>query len=101
MLDCKMSKILIPVCGFCSETTEGWVRRVKQHLIGGYRNATAWRKCPDHDEEIKAYMSKKKETEELFSEDDSEMDEEDIDGYKLNDGENEDEDLFSENDFDL
>ena len=38
---------------------------MKQHLVGGYRNATACRKCPDHvKEEIKDYMSKKKEIKE-------------------------------------
>ena len=38
---------------------------MKQHLVGGYRKATAGRKCLDHaKEEIKAYMSKKKEIKE-------------------------------------
>ncbi|TYK04958.1 hypothetical protein E5676_scaffold143G001770 [Cucumis melo var. makuwa] len=45
--------------------TKGGVYRLKQHLVGGYRNATACRKCPDHvKEEIKDYMSKKKEIKE-------------------------------------
>ncbi|TYK16403.1 uncharacterized protein E5676_scaffold21G001980 [Cucumis melo var. makuwa] len=53
------------VCGFCSKVTKGGVYRLKQHLVGGYRNATACRKCPDHvKEEIKDYMSKKKEIKE-------------------------------------
>ena len=38
---------------------------MKQHLVGGYRNATACRKCLDHvKEEINNYMSKKKEIKE-------------------------------------
>lgn len=49
------------VCGFCSKVTKGGVYRMKQHLVGGYRNVTACTKCPDHvKEEIKEYMSKKK-----------------------------------------
>ncbi|KAA0062060.1 hypothetical protein E6C27_scaffold89G004020 [Cucumis melo var. makuwa] len=53
------------VCGFCSKVTKRGVYRLKQHLVGGYRNATACRKCPDHvKEEIKDYMSKKKEIKE-------------------------------------
>ncbi|TYK20918.1 hypothetical protein E5676_scaffold284G00600 [Cucumis melo var. makuwa] len=53
------------VCGFCSKVTKGGVYRLKQHLVGGYRSATACRKCPDHvKEEIKDYMSKKKEIKE-------------------------------------
>ena len=35
---------------------------MKQHLAGGYRNVTTCTKCSDHvKEEIKEYMSKKKE----------------------------------------
>ncbi|KAA0032269.1 uncharacterized protein E5676_scaffold1327G00190 [Cucumis melo var. makuwa] len=53
------------VCGFCSKVTKGGVYRLKQHLVGSYRNVTACRKCPDHvKEEIKDYMSKKKEIKE-------------------------------------
>lgn len=49
------------VCNFCSKTTKG-VYRVKQHLSGGYRNVTSCNKCPNHiKEEIREYMSKKKE----------------------------------------
>lgn len=53
------------VCGFCSKVTKGGVYRMKQHLVGGYRNVTACTKCPDHvKEEIKEYMSKKKDIKE-------------------------------------
>ncbi|KAA0041802.1 hypothetical protein E6C27_scaffold61G001320 [Cucumis melo var. makuwa] len=53
------------VCGFCSKVTKGGVYRLKQHLVGGYRNAIACKKCPDHvKEEIRDYMSKKKEIKE-------------------------------------
>uniref|UniRef100_A0A9I9DRG0 BED-type domain-containing protein n=1 Tax=Cucumis melo TaxID=3656 RepID=A0A9I9DRG0_CUCME len=52
-------------CEFCSKVTKGRVYRLKHHLVGGYRNDTACRKCPDHmKEEIKDYMSKKKEIKE-------------------------------------
>lgn len=38
---------------------------MRQHLVGGYRNATTCRKCLDHvKEEIKEYMSKKEEIKE-------------------------------------
>ncbi|XP_050940902.1 uncharacterized protein LOC127149443 [Cucumis melo] len=53
------------VCEFCSKVTKGGVYRLKQHLVGGYRNVTACRKCSDHvKEEIKDYMSKKKQIKE-------------------------------------
>ena len=50
------------VCGFCSKITTGGAYIMKQqHLVGGYRNVTTCRKCPDYvKEEIKKYMSKKK-----------------------------------------
>ena len=35
---------------------------MKKHLVGGYRNVTVCKKCSDYvKEEIKEYMSKKKE----------------------------------------
>ncbi|KAA0053508.1 uncharacterized protein E6C27_scaffold190G00650 [Cucumis melo var. makuwa] len=53
------------VYGFCSKVTKGGVYRLKQHLVGGYRNAIACKKCSDHvKEEIRDYMSKKKEIKE-------------------------------------
>ncbi|XP_059669038.1 uncharacterized protein LOC132314159 [Cornus florida] len=44
---------------------KGGIYRVKQHIVGGHRNGQACKKCPDHvKEEIREYMSKKKEEKE-------------------------------------
>lgn len=49
-------------CNFCNEVKNGGVLRMKQHLVGGYRNAKACRRCPPEvKEEIKQYMLKKTE----------------------------------------
>ncbi|XP_059635849.1 uncharacterized protein LOC132278033 [Cornus florida] len=49
-------------CNFCAKVTKGGIYRAKQHLAGGYRNVSACPRCPSSvREEIKEYMSKKKE----------------------------------------
>ncbi|XP_059670904.1 uncharacterized protein LOC132316448 [Cornus florida] len=43
----------------------GGIYRAKQHIVGGYRNVQACKKCPEHvKEEIREYTSKKKEEKE-------------------------------------
>ncbi|XP_059658609.1 uncharacterized protein LOC132304927 [Cornus florida] len=49
-------------CNFCAKVTKGDIYRAKQHLAGGYRNVSACTRCLSSvREEIKEYMSKKKE----------------------------------------
>ncbi|XP_059659240.1 uncharacterized protein LOC132306061 [Cornus florida] len=52
-------------CNFCEKVMKGGIYRAKQHIVGGYRNVQACKKCPEHvKEEIREYMSKKKEEKE-------------------------------------
>ncbi|KAF2309358.1 hypothetical protein GH714_001722 [Hevea brasiliensis] len=45
---------------FCSKVTKGGIFRAKQHLVGGFRNATMCKKCPTHvREELQEYMQQK------------------------------------------
>ncbi|XP_057984783.1 uncharacterized protein LOC110670460 [Hevea brasiliensis] len=47
-------------CNFCSKVTKGGIFRAKQHLVGGFRNATMCKKCPTHvREELQEYMQQK------------------------------------------
>ncbi|CAL9232866.1 unnamed protein product [Arabidopsis halleri] len=49
-------------CNHCFKTTNGGISRHKQHLVGGFRNATKCKECPEHvREEIKAFMMRKAE----------------------------------------
>ncbi|KAL4586316.1 hypothetical protein LXL04_010952 [Taraxacum kok-saghyz] len=49
-------------CNFCFKVTKGGASRMKQHLVGGFRNATKCKNCPEHvRKEIKDYMIKKRE----------------------------------------
>ncbi|XP_059654971.1 uncharacterized protein LOC132301760 [Cornus florida] len=55
-------------CNFCAKVTKGGIYRAKQHLAGGYRNVSACTRCPSSvREEIKEYMSKKKEEKEQMN----------------------------------
>ncbi|TXG48622.1 hypothetical protein EZV62_024497 [Acer yangbiense] len=52
-------------CKFCNKVSKGGIYRGKQHLVGGFRNVTVCKKCPDVvREEIRDYMIKKKEEKE-------------------------------------
>lgn len=45
-------------CNFCHEVTNGGFLRIKQHLVGGYRNAKACRPWPlEVKEEIWQYTT--------------------------------------------
>ncbi|KAK9698038.1 hypothetical protein RND81_08G078200 [Saponaria officinalis] len=47
-------------CKFCKKVCKGGVYRLKQHLVGGFRNVTQCMECPEHvKEEIRNYMLKK------------------------------------------
>lgn len=49
-------------CNFCDKVMKGGVRRVKEHIVGGFRNVTKCAKCPPHvREEIIAFMKKKED----------------------------------------
>ncbi|GAV56877.1 LOW QUALITY PROTEIN: DUF659 domain-containing protein, partial [Cephalotus follicularis] len=49
-------------CNFCGQTKKGGICHMKQHFIGGYRNTSVCKKCPEHvKEEIREYMKRKKE----------------------------------------
>ncbi|XP_059632352.1 uncharacterized protein LOC132274986 [Cornus florida] len=55
-------------CNFCAKVTKGDIYRAKQHLAGGYRNMSACTRCPcSVREEIKEYISKKKEEKEQMN----------------------------------
>ncbi|XP_059633699.1 uncharacterized protein LOC132276330 [Cornus florida] len=55
-------------CNFCAKVTKGGIYWAKQHLVGGYRNVSACTRCPSSvREEIKEYMSKKKEEKEQMN----------------------------------
>ncbi|KAK8685118.1 hypothetical protein V6N13_041126 [Hibiscus sabdariffa] len=48
------------VCNFCGKAFKGGAYRMKQHLIGGFKNMSKCPKCPNHvSEEVKAFMIKK------------------------------------------
>ncbi|KAK8557659.1 hypothetical protein V6N12_009888 [Hibiscus sabdariffa] len=50
------------LCNFCSKITKGGVYRMKQHLVGGFKNVTKCPQCPEHiREEVKNFMLKKEE----------------------------------------
>ncbi|RVW19008.1 hypothetical protein CK203_095024 [Vitis vinifera] len=56
------------ICIFCEKVTKGGIYRHKQHLVGGYRNAKKFRKCPEHvREEMEEYMSSKKNQKEQMN----------------------------------
>ena len=56
-------------CCFCDKVTKGGIYRHKQHLVGGYRNATACKRyLPNVAEEIRNYMAKRKELKEQMNE---------------------------------
>ncbi|KAL7583890.1 hypothetical protein Lser_V15G45368 [Lactuca serriola] len=47
-------------CKFCVKSTSGGVYRLKQHLVGGFKNYKRCPKCPEHvREEVKNYMIQK------------------------------------------
>ncbi|XP_021836188.2 uncharacterized protein [Spinacia oleracea] len=47
-------------CIFCGKVTKGGVYRLKQHLVGGFRNALKCPSCPEHvREKVKDFMIKK------------------------------------------
>lgn len=47
-------------CKFCGKPTTGGVYRVKQHLIGGFKNSKRCPKCPEHVRvEVRDYMIQK------------------------------------------
>lgn len=49
-------------CNFCDKVMKGGVRRVKEHLVGGFRNVTKCNKCPPHvRDEIVEFMKKKED----------------------------------------
>ncbi|XP_042012124.1 uncharacterized protein LOC121760536 [Salvia splendens] len=49
-------------CNFCSKNITSGVRRVKEHLVGGFKNVTACPKCPSHvRDEIIEFMKKKED----------------------------------------
>ncbi|XP_042019102.1 uncharacterized protein LOC121766940 [Salvia splendens] len=49
-------------CNFCSKNITSGVRRVKEHLVGGFKNVTACSKCPSHvRDEIIEFMKKKED----------------------------------------
>ncbi|KAK9018261.1 hypothetical protein V6N11_001239 [Hibiscus sabdariffa] len=50
------------LCNFCSKITKGGAYRMKQHLVGGFKNVTKCPQCPEHiREEVKNFMLKKEE----------------------------------------
>ncbi|KAK1571370.1 hypothetical protein Q3G72_015701 [Acer saccharum] len=52
-------------CKFCGKVSKGGIFRGKQHLVGGFRNVTDCRKCPEAvKQEIQDYMLKKKQEKE-------------------------------------
>ncbi|RVW73543.1 hypothetical protein CK203_062078 [Vitis vinifera] len=56
------------ICIFCDKVTKGGIYRHKQHLVSGYRNAKKCRKCLEHvREEMKEYMSSKKNQKEQMN----------------------------------
>ncbi|RVW62502.1 hypothetical protein CK203_064010 [Vitis vinifera] len=56
------------ICIFCDKVTKGGIYRHKQHFVGGYRNAKKCRKCLEHvREEMKEYMSSKKNKKEQMN----------------------------------
>ncbi|KNA19356.1 hypothetical protein SOVF_062340 [Spinacia oleracea] len=49
-------------CNFCGKVTKGGAYRLKQHLVGGFRNVTKCYSCPEHvKEEVKFFMIKKQQ----------------------------------------
>nr|KAJ0198970.1 hypothetical protein LSAT_V11C600315300 [Lactuca sativa] len=47
-------------CKFCAKSTSGGVHRLKQHLVGGFKNSKRCPKCPEHvREEVKNYLTQK------------------------------------------
>ncbi|KAK0592400.1 hypothetical protein LWI29_018465 [Acer saccharum] len=53
-----------PKCKFCGKVLKGGIFRGKQHLVGGFKNVTDCRKCPEAvKQEIQDYMLKKKRKE--------------------------------------
>ncbi|XP_021769717.1 uncharacterized protein LOC110733958 [Chenopodium quinoa] len=47
-------------CNFCGKVTKGGAYRLKQHLVGGFRNVTKYFSFPEHvEEEVKSFMIKK------------------------------------------
>ncbi|XP_028085221.1 uncharacterized protein LOC114286269 [Camellia sinensis] len=49
-------------CNFCGKEMNGGVFRVKQHLVGGYRNVIKCPRCPTEvSNEVADYMAKKKQ----------------------------------------
>ncbi|KAK8524842.1 hypothetical protein V6N12_029696 [Hibiscus sabdariffa] len=73
------------LCNFCSKITKGGAYRMKQHLVGGFKNVTKCPQCPEHiREEVKNFMLKKEEVKATnlmssqdFSYDANDQDEED------------------------
>lgn len=53
-------------CSFCGKVSKGGACRMKQHLVGGFRNVTKCPSCPEHiREEVKEFMIKKAQTKSL------------------------------------
>lgn len=49
-------------CNFCKEVKRAGITRMKQHLAGGYRNASTCKKCPPEvREEARAYFREQEE----------------------------------------
>ncbi|KAK8533909.1 hypothetical protein V6N12_047311 [Hibiscus sabdariffa] len=50
------------LCNFCSKITKGGAYRMKQHLVGGFKNVTKCPQCSEHvREEVKNFMLKREE----------------------------------------
>ena len=55
-------------CNFCNKVVNGGVYRVKQHLVGGYTSVTTCPTCPEAvKEEVRAFMTKKKDVASVIS----------------------------------
>ncbi|XP_028078208.1 uncharacterized protein LOC114280076 [Camellia sinensis] len=69
-------------CNFCGKEMNGGACRVKQHLVGGYRNVTKCVRClTEVRDEISEFMAKKKQVKEqinLMPDFDDMIDEEDF-----------------------
>ncbi|XP_065856458.1 uncharacterized protein [Euphorbia lathyris] len=81
-------------CNFCGITFRGGISRIKQHIVGGYRNAKKCKNAPQHVyDEIESSMVKKKtERSILQNQRDAFMDFEDVE--TLGDDSNEDDIAF-------
>ncbi|GFP84403.1 hypothetical protein PHJA_000584100 [Phtheirospermum japonicum] len=55
-------------CNYCKKRLNGGVCRVKQHLVGGFKNVTKCPRCPEKvREECRVFMANKKQDKEQFN----------------------------------